>query len=344
VKSIERIQAVVNFERADRLPVIAQVFGHTAVVAGKTIHDYVSRGSVLADCQIRALERYGYDAVFAVMDVNVETEALGSRLTYRSHDYPYVQDHAFTRTTNLEALSIPDPRSAARMPEILEALRILRREAGREVLVVGCVLGPMTLAVQLLGIQEALYYAVDDHEGFGRLLDFCSKTIVRFAEAQVGAGAHVPLVFDPAASMAVIPASFFREFELPRLIEIFKALKAAGAMAGWVHIAGPISPALPLFGEMGANIVNFDYCVDPGDVLNAGLRLCFNGNIKPLDFETAQPKDIFEESIRLEGLFAARGGFILSSGCEIPPGSKPENIAALVAAAREYEPAGATAG
>ncbi|MGA2224726.1 MAG: uroporphyrinogen decarboxylase family protein [Syntrophobacteraceae bacterium] len=33
-------------------------------------------------------------------------------------------------------------------------------------------------------------------------------------------------------------------------------------------------------------------------------------------------------------MFSTRGGFILSSGCEIPPGSKPENVAALVCAAR----------
>jgi len=33
-------------------------------------------------------------------------------------------------------------------------------------------------------------------------------------------------------------------------------------------------------------------------------------------------------------LFAARRGFILSAGCEIPPESRPENILAMVAATR----------
>ena len=284
MKSLERIQATVNFEQADRLPVIAQVFGHTAVIAGKTIRDYVTSGSELADCQIKALERYGYDAVFAVMDVNIETEALGSRLVYRSHDYPYVRDHAFTKTTNLEAVSVPDPSSAGRMPEILEALRIMRRETGGEVLVVGCVLGPMTLATQLVGMEEALYMAIDDPAGFEKLLDFSTRVAIRFGAAQVEAGAHVPLVFDPAASMAVIPASFFREFELPRLKKIFKAFKAAGASAGWLHIAGPLSPILPLCGETGANIFNFDYCVDPYDVLTVGPRILLQRQYKIAGF------------------------------------------------------------
>src|SRR5208337_3372505 len=251
MKSIERVQAAVNFERPDRQPVIAQVFGHTAVIAGKTIGDYVTSGSELAACQIRALEHYGYDAVFAVMDVNVETEALGSRLVYRSNDYPYVRDHAFSQVTNLETVSMPDPCSAGRMPEILEALRIMRRETADDVFVAGCVLGPITLATQLVGMEEALYMAIDDPDGFERLLDFSTRVVIEFGTAQVEAGAHVPMVFDPSASMAVIPMPFFREFELPRLNKIFKAFEAAGASAGWVHIAGPLGPALPLLGQTG---------------------------------------------------------------------------------------------
>jgi len=335
MRSIERIQATVDFQPADRMPVIPQVFGHTAIIAGKTIQEYVLSGKELADCQIKALKLYGHDCVFAVMDVNIETEALGSKLVYRSHDYPYVQSHAFSKGTNLNLLPIPDPYLEGRMPEILEALGIMRREVGEEVLVAGCVLGPMTLAVQLVGIETALYMAIDDPGAFERLLDFATRVLIRFAAAQIEAGAQVVLVFDPSASMAVIPPSFFREFELPRLNKLFEASKTAGTSKGWLHIAGPVTPVLPYYGETGADIYNFDYCVDPHEVMSAAPRLCFDGNIKSLDFETAQPEDIFNESLRLMGLFSTRGGFILSSGCEIPPGAKPENVAALVSATRE---------
>jgi len=86
VNSLERIEAAINFKATDRVPVIAQVFAHTAVILGTTIHDYVQSGRRVADCQIKALERYGYDAVFAIMDVNIETEALGSRACYALED------------------------------------------------------------------------------------------------------------------------------------------------------------------------------------------------------------------------------------------------------------------
>ncbi len=335
MRSIERIRAAVAFQQADRLPVIAQVFGHAAVLAGKTIHDYVLSGRELAYCQLKALDRYGYDCVFAVMDVSVEAEALGARLVYPSHDYPYVQSHAFTTSTNLQHVSIPDPFLQGRMPEILEASRILRREVGEETLVVGCILGPMTLATQLVGMETALYLAIDDPDSFERLLDFAMRVVIRFGEAQVEAGAHLPLVFDPSASTAVIPPSFFREFELPRLKRLFSELKAAGALSGWLHIAGPIAPLVSFYEETGAEIFNFDYCVEPNEIIRTAPGLCFDGNIKSLDFETEEPESILDQSLHLKELFSTRGGFILSSGCEIPPGSRPENVAALVSATRE---------
>jgi uroporphyrinogen decarboxylase len=270
-----------------------------------------------------------------LMDTSVETEALGSVLTYRTDKYPSVRTYAFSDGADLERFSIPDPHRAGRMPELLEAARILRREVGDDVLVVGCVLGPMTLATQLLGIETALYLAIDEPERFSRLLEFATETVIRFGISQIEAGAHLPIVFNPSASPAVIPFQFFREMELPQLRKVFAAFKQAGAVANWLHIAGPAEPILCLYPDAGVDIANIDYEVDPLDAQRALPQTCLDGNIKPLDFVEATPDEITDESSKLINLFADRGGFIMSSGCEIPPESKPENIAAMVAAVKE---------
>lgn len=215
MNSLERVQAAVRFERPDRVPVIAQVFGHAAVFAGVPVGDYVRDGELLAQCQIKALEHYGYDAVFAVMDTGVEAEAAGSRLLYRDHMYPVVARYALEDANAVDTLPVPDPHRNGRMPELLRAAYILRRELGNEVLIVGCVLGPMTLAMQLLGPEKALFLAVDEPGLFARVLDFALDVVLPFGRAQVEAGVHLPMVFDPSASPDVFPARLFREFELP---------------------------------------------------------------------------------------------------------------------------------
>jgi uroporphyrinogen decarboxylase len=333
--SVERIKAAVNFQSSDRVPVIAQVFGHAATVAGVALGEYVRSGKLLARCQIQALKRYDYDAVFALMDTSVETEAAGSVLTYRTDQYPSVSTYALSDGADLAGPLVPDPHRAGRMPELLAAVGILRREVGDDVLVVGCVLGPMTLATQLLGIEAALYLAMDEPERFSCLLDFATEIAIRFGIAQIEAGAHLPMVFDPSASPAVIPYQFFREMELPRLRKVFEAFKQAGAMASWLHIAGPAEPILSFYPQAGVDIAHIDYEVNPLDAQRALPRICLGGNIKPLDFVEATPEVIADESSILIEFFADRGGFIMSSGCEIPPESRPENVAAMVAAARE---------
>lgn len=335
MNSIERITATVNFKTPDRTPVIAQVFGHSAVLAGVPLDRYVQEGELLARCQIKALEKYDYDAVFALMDVNVETEAAGSILSYRNNQYPHIQSYAFTTDTKLAAAQIPDPHESGRMPELLKAATLLRKEVGDDVLVVGCVLGPLTLTTQLLGAQEALYLAIDEPESFAGLLDYAMKTIIRFGEAQLEAGAHLPIVFEPSASPAVVPKQFFREFVLPRLKQVFSSFKASGSAANWLHIAGPAESILPFYSEAGVNIANFDYNVDPLHAQEALPDRCLDGNIKSLSFVEAEPDLITAEASQLLNLFSGRGGFILSSGCEIPPESRPENITAMVAAARK---------
>lgn len=333
MNSLERVQAAVTFGKPDRTPVIPQIFAHAAVLSGERLGDYVRDGGLLARCQIAAWEHYGGDAVFAFMDAGLETEAMGSELKYYDHQYSHVTRYALAPDTDPTRLELPDLRRSGRMPELLRAIGILRKRFDDTVPVVGVVLGPMTLATQLVGMEDALGIAIDDAPRFDALLQFTTRFVIAHGRAQLDAGAHLPLVFDPAASPAVVPPPFFREFVMPRLAEIARAFKAAGTAANWLHIAGPVEPILPYYPEAGAEIANLDFEVDPVRAAEQLPRTCLDGNIKPMLFVDGSPAQVAAEATRLLELFADRGGFILSSGCEIPPEARPANVAAMVGAA-----------
>jgi uroporphyrinogen decarboxylase len=249
----------------------------------------------------------------------------------------YALSPGISRGGKWDGLAVPDPLRDGRMPEMLKALTILRDELRDEVAVIGCILGPFTLATQLLGLEPTLYLAIDDPPRLAHLMDYATEVVIQFGLAQLRAGAHLPMVFDPSASPAVIPPSFFREFELPRLQRVFQALSEAGAAANWLHIAGPVAPILPYYAKAGVHIANFDYVVG-ADVAKSRLpATCFNGNIKSLLFVEGSPAEVDTEAVNLLRAFGDRRGFILSSGCEIPPEAKPENVAALVKALDDEE-------
>jgi uroporphyrinogen decarboxylase len=333
VTDLERILAAVRFEPADRLPVIAQLFGVAARFEGVGLNDYLTDGGILADCQVRARRRFGNGAVFALMDVAVEAEALGAEFTFHPDAYPTLSRPLLSALDDPASIAPPDPARAGRMPELLRAAGLLRRAVGDEALVAGCVVGPMTLAVQLAGMEAVLYRAADDPDGFGAVLDRTAETAIRFGTAQLAAGVHLPLVFEPAGSPDVVPPSFFREFIAPRLTRIFDAFREGGAAANWLHIAGPAAPILPYYAGAGVDLANIDYSVSPEAALAAAPDLCFNGNVRPLDFVEAAPAAIRETSHALIQSFADRGGFLLSSGCEIPLEASPDAVLAMTDAA-----------
>ncbi len=59
---------------------------------------------------------------------------------------------------------------------------------------------------------------------------------------------------------------------------------------------------------------------------------CINGNIKPFAFVSGKPEEIQAEAQALLKNTQSRGGFVLSSGCEIPFESKVSNVEAMMKA------------
>lgn len=335
MNSMERTIAAVTFGKPDRVPVMPQVFGHSAVLSGATLEDYIRNGEILAECQLKALKHYNTDAVFAVMDVNVETEALGSVLNFNKNNYATIETFALSNSDDFSSLKLPDPKKDGRMPQMLKALRLMKLELGDTVPIIGCVLGPLTLVIQLLGAEQALFLSIDEPDKFMHLLDFAADVAICFGIAQLEAGAHLPVIFDPSASPAMVPHQFFREFEMPRLTRLFSELKKAGSALNWLHIAGPTESIMPYYKAIGVNIANIDYYVSAQTAIELLPDTCVNGNIASLDFVEAEPGKIDTSSRILLSQFKGHGGFILSSGCEIPPEAKSENIAALVQAVQQ---------
>lgn len=331
---MDRIALTIKFGRPDRIPVIPQIFGHSARLCNIPLRDYCLNGDTLANCQLRALKYYQYDAVFAVADTSVEAEAVGVKLEYADNQYPFITSNLFHTTTNLSSVKVPNPQQDGRMPQLLKAIRAMRSEVGNETLVVGLVLGPLTLAAQLMGLEPVLYAAVDNPGDFEQLLDFCVKVQKTYGQAQLDAGAHLVMVFDPCAGPEIVPHQFFRELELPRVTEMFRLFKEQGTAASWLHIAGQTKSILPYYPLAGVDIANFDYPVEPAVIHQLLPQVCVDGNIRSLAFIEDEPENIDDLACKLVSAFAARGGYILSSGCEIPPEAKPDNIKALVEAAK----------
>jgi uroporphyrinogen decarboxylase len=334
MKSIDRIKSTLSFESTDRAPVIAHIYGFASRLNHISLKDYLNSGELLAFCQLETWKRFGYDAVTVFADNSLESEALGSKVSYTDDAYPQIDQYCLNNIHNWKYLSMPDPEKDGRMPVLIEACRILKGEVGEETAVVGTVQGPMTLAGQLLGIEKLIYCIVDHPVEFCNLLKFTTRVMVVFGKALINAGAHVIHIFDPSASCSVINRAVFSEYLLPHLKQAFKEFKDNGAPICWLNITGQTEPILDLFPETGADLFNIDYLVPISIAMEKLPHHCFNGNIKPFNFISGEENVIQGDARNLLEQTQSRGGFILSPGCEIPLESKVSNIEAMLKAVK----------
>ncbi len=329
--SFERVINSIKGEQTDRVAVVPEVFGVTARVAGYNIYEYITDPNKLAKSQLMAREVLCHDMLFSFADLSVEAEALGCDLEYKDDAYPVVKAPMISTHNDLDVIELPDPYKTGRMPVVIEASSILRDKSRDECIVTACIMGPFSIAGQILGIEGLLYRIIDEPEFVDKVLDLTEEVSKAYGLALLKAGAHCHIIFDPMVSPMVVPPEIFRRFELPRLKRLFETFKQAGSLFSWLSIAGDTRKILPYYKEASVELTTVDYNVPVSDAFRLS-DIAINGNIRPFGFVTASSEEIRNEAIRcIEE--ALSGRFLLGSGCEVPIDSKIENIKALVEAA-----------
>jgi hypothetical protein len=69
-----------------------------------------------------------------------------------------------------------------------------------------------------------------------------------------------------------------------------------------------------------------------------GDRMCIMGDVPAALLKLGEPDEVDEYCRRLIVEVGGDGGFILGSGCTVPPDAKPENVKAMLASVHRYRP------
>ena len=130
---------------------------------------------------------------------------------------------------------MPDPLTAVRMSDRVRAAGLFREKVGDRKLVEGWIEGPCAEAADLRGINTLMMDFFDDPTFVRELFEFTLQLGIRFAKAQVDAGADLIGVGDAAASL--VGPDFYREFVWPYEKRLVDELHAMGTRVR-LHICG----------------------------------------------------------------------------------------------------------
>lgn len=221
------------------------------------------------------------------------------------------------------------------MHDRVQAVALLKERVGGDLPVEGWVEGPCAEAADLRGINALMLDFYDDPEFVSGLFEFIVEMGLRFARAQVEAGADWIGVGDAAASL--IGPRFYETFVWEYEKKLVDGLHAMGTRVR-LHICGNTRKMLGGMGRLGCEIVDLDYFVPlsearaqmpPGQVLL--------GNIEPVRaLRNGTPESVTAAVAECHRQAGAH--FIVSAGCEVVRDTPEANLRALEEYARTHKP------
>ena len=209
----QRVLAFLQGQPVDRLPLMPVVMMFCADQIGVKYGQYVKDYRVLAEAQMRTAEKFDFDLVSIMSDPAREAFDCGAHVEFYD-DQPAAiveSDALLADKSKLAHLPIPDPLGGGRMHSAVRALELMKSQVGQDKVLMGWVEGPCAEGADLRGINTLMLDFYDDPAFVRDLFEFVVEMELRYARAQIDAGADLIGIGDAAAS--VVSPKFYEEFK-----------------------------------------------------------------------------------------------------------------------------------
>lgn len=342
-----RVLSVFNGEKPDRPPVFSGM-------GNVTVHGIYPHSWRFADIHIDAdkmataaastSQLFGFECAVAPFDMGVEAEALGCAINYYDKSsqeilYPTVSKKLATTVDELKIEIPTDLATRGRVPLVLDAIRKLKAQVGATVPIGAWVLGPFTLAGQIVELDNLLKMSFKKTALVNGILDQLTGFLIELAKLYRAAGADYITVREMGATSDVLSPRMFKTLILPPLQKIFAALEAPRVL----HICGTTTAIFELMADAGAEAISIDQKNDAADAvkrlddkarLEQRRKVLVFGNLDPYNVLVAGTPDLIREKVK--GILDS-GVDAVWPGCDIWPSVPQENMKALMETVQGYK-------
>lgn len=285
-----------------------------------------------AEVSMQPYRILGVDAIIVFSDILIVAEAMGLPLDVPDSGPVLsnpVRDHADVRR-----LRDFDPEIATRF--VGDAIRVICKEAGSNVPVIGFAAAPWTLACYMIegkmrgDISRAKAALRDEPVLIRELLQKIAQATARYLHAQIEAGAAVVQLFDTWASG--LSADEYRSFELPATRTVFESV--GHPQVPKILFAKGSASHLESMAHTGAGVLSVDWHTDLAEARQKlGPRVALQGNVDP----AILLRDESEVRREVQAAIEKTGGrgHILNLGHGILPATPVANARAFVQAGQQ---------
>lgn len=268
-------------------------------------------------------EHFKTDFLLSAMDLSVEAECFGSQIEYTKAEIPTVVNPILTNRSEIAGLRIPRVGEKRTQMYLDIMNKVVSLKPGQPI--IGGIIGPFSLAGRLYGVSEMLELTITDPGSAKLLLEKVSEFLLSYIQAYKSTGIEGVIMAEPVAGL-LSPRSMliFSSSYIKRIIESVESSNFTVIY----HNCGAKSVHLASVFKTCASIYHFGAPMDLSAALitSKGERI-IAGNLNPSSVFLANDKDIVaKETLEVLNFSKSYRNFIISSGCDLPPGTPLGNV------------------
>ncbi|MGE5138852.1 MAG: uroporphyrinogen decarboxylase family protein [Rudaea sp.] len=330
------ILSLLDGDRSPRVPCFSGLVNITTTgldALGLRFCDIHTDAEALAAAAAQSHALFGWESAVVPADLCVEASALGAEVDFRADladpMWPVVAAPLAAHASGLRPV-IPARLEHTRVAVPIEAIQILKKRVGQKAIVGAWIPGPLTLAMQLVDLDNLYTDLRLDPASVQRLLAPLADFLARVGQAYHDAGADLITIHEMGGSPGVVGPRAFRELVLPPLLRLVAALPAPRVLS----VCGNTNGAVDLLLQAGAEAISVDQSNRLAESRRAAPGALIFGNIDPVAVLAEGDAAAVRAAVR--GTIAA-GVDAVWPGCDLPFSVPAENMQA----AREEAEVGA---
>lgn len=289
-----------------------------------------SDAKMMADTAASSYKLFGLECAVVPYDLCLEAEAIGCKMNpYEEVDqllYPTIKEKVCHSEKEMETFPIPDQiTSRGRVPIVCEAIKMLQADIGSEVAIGTYVLGPFTLAGQLMDLNDLFKLSFKKPDKVNAMLDRLANVTIEIAKALRAAGADYICIREMGATTDVLSPKVFKNVIFPHLKKVRDALADVPTV---LHICGGTNSIMKILAEVGCNAISVETKNDLNKSRNdIGSEPLIFGNVDAYNVLVNGTPETVENAVitALEGSCDA-----VWPSCDIWPTAPVENLKAMV--------------
>ena len=332
--SAERLEAILADQRIDHVPMYHFILGFCAKNVGYSIADMYKDPEKSFMAQLWTLGQYGFDGGPDYGYASYGGGEFGGDIKFPEGEYQQAPSHGNFPVQSEEdvwRLVLPDVKKAGCIPLAMEFSKLQDKFGTPISLVFG---GSFTIAGNICPVETLCRWMLKKPETVHRILRLATDHILSAVQYWVdtfGAGRVIPNIWEPLSTNDIISPKQFERFTFPYLKESCEKILDMGVKHILCHVCGEQNLNLPYWSQVpmgNSGMVSVGHQMDLSTAIKYfGDRNIIIGNIEPQVIQTGTPQEIYELCKQaIEKAKYAPRGYMLMSGCEVPPMSPPYNI------------------